>query len=332
MESRTKTRLTGETVARLARLHFPDGDVSRIEELADGLFNAVYRVYGTGPLRDGPVLKVGPSPDAQVLTYERGILETEVRVLRLLEHSGLPVPKVLAAGFSREIIPAGYFWMTALPGVSWKRAERQITPGKRAKLMEALGRAYALVHQVKGDAFGYRTDPDGSWGGGFYKMVDSALNDAGAMGYPLPYGRIRRLLARSRPLLDAVKTPTLVGYDIWAGNVLIDDTGFDRITGIVDFERSFFGDRFADFTAAYDIFDDVGQEPDFQRGYAAVSGEPFAVSPDDRKRMRLYRFYMTLLLYIESYRYGPEAAESIRRTVGEALAGMLDAIEADLPQ
>ena len=331
MESATKTRLPEEAVCRLAGRHFPGQAVRRVEELSDGLFNAVYRVYGDGPLENGAVLKVGPAPEAKVLTYERGILETEAMVLRLLENTGLPIPKVLAADFSREIIPAGYFWMTALPGVSWKRAEKQITPEKRAKLMEALGRAYALVHRVKGDAFGYRTDPDGSWGGGFYKMVDSALRDAEGMGYALPYGRIREALRRSRPLLDAVKTPTLVGFDIWAGNVLVDGETFDRITGIVDFERSFTGDRFADFTAAYDIFDDVGQEPDFRRGYAAVSGEPFAVSPDDRRRMRLYRFYMTLLLYIESYRYGPEAAESIRRTVGETLAGMLDTIETDLP-
>ena len=88
-------------------------------------------------------------------------------------------------------------------------------------------------------------------------------------------------MQKDRPLLDAVTAPTLVGYDIWAGNVLLDPAGLDRITGIIDFERSFFGDRFADFVAAGEIFDDVEQEPDFQRGYVLVSGEPFIVMGGD---------------------------------------------------
>ena len=136
-------------------------------------------------------------------------------------------------------------------------------------------------------------------------------------------------MQKDRPLLDAVTAPTLVGYDIWAGNVLLDPAGLDRITGIIDFERSFFGDRFADFVAAGEIFDDVEQEPDFQRGYVSVSGEPFIVTPDDRRRMNLYRFYMTLLLYIESYRYGEEAAVKIRAHIGRQVEKMLEQIEAE---
>ena len=100
MISRTKTRLSGETVAALTRKHFPTAEIRRIDELADGLFNAVYRISGTGALEKSVVLKVGPSPDAKVLTYERGIMKTEVEVCRLLQGSGVPVRR-----FSPTTVP-----------------------------------------------------------------------------------------------------------------------------------------------------------------------------------------------------------------------------------
>ena len=331
MISRTKTRLSGETVAALTRKHFPAAEIRRIDELADGLFNAVYRISGTGALEKSVVLKVGPSPDAKVLTYERGIMKTEVEVCRLLQGSGVPVPEILVYDGSHTDIPCDYFFMSYLEGVNWAGVKERIAPDNRRKLLEQLGGHFARIHRIRseGRPLGYRTNPAEHWGEAFYKMVDGALTDGEGMGYALPYDRIRRVLQKDRPLLDAVTAPTLVGYDIWAGNVLLDPAGLDRITGIIDFERSFFGDRFADFVAAGEIFDDVEQEPDFQRGYVSVSGEPFIVTPDDRRRMNLYRFYMTLLLYIESYRYGEEAAVKIRAHIGRQVEKMLEQIEAE---
>lgn len=331
MRSKTKTYLQKDTIRALTQKHFPGAKPGKAEELSEGLFNAVYRVYGEGIPGGNAVLKIGPSPEAKVLTYERGIMRTEVEVCRLLKGSGVPVPEILAYDGSHREIPCDYFFMSHLDGVTWAGVKDQITPEKRERLLEQLGGYFARIHRVRseGRPLGYRTNPAASWGEAFYKMVDGALSDGERMGYSLPCGRIRQVLQKDRPLLDAVTAPTLVGYDIWAGNVLLDPAGLDRITGIIDFERSFFGDRFADFVAASEIFDDVEQEPAFQRGYASVSGEPFTVSPDDRRRMALYRFYMTLLLYIESYRYGEESAVRIREHVGRQVEEMLEQIEAE---
>ena len=112
MISRTKTRLSGETVAALTRKHFPAAEIRRIDELADGLFNAVYRISGTGALEKSVVLKVGPSPDAKVLTYERGIMKTEVEGCRLLQGSGVPVPEILAYDGSDTYIPCASFFLS----------------------------------------------------------------------------------------------------------------------------------------------------------------------------------------------------------------------------
>lgn len=42
-------------------------------------------------------------------------------------------------------------------------------------------------------------------------------------------------LAKDREYFDAVKTPTLVHWDMWEGNIFIKD---GTITGIIDWERA----------------------------------------------------------------------------------------------
>lgn len=50
-------------------------------------------------------------------------------------------------------------------------------------------------------------------------------------------------LAKDRKCFEAVKTPTLVHWDMWEGNIFIKD---GAITGIIDWERAMWGETFMD--------------------------------------------------------------------------------------
>ena len=314
MQSVTKNQLAEAAVQALCKKSFPQVGAVLVRELKGGMFNAAYLVEGEGLPGGRAVLKVGPAPGTKILTYEQDILQAEVEVYRMLESSGVPTPKVYAADLSGQEIPAPYFFMEHLPGAPWPDCSKKIPKADRPALMRALGRYNACIHAIKGERFGYLKQNErfhfSSWGAAFTGMMTDILNDGRAGGCRLPYKAIEAVLQKHRPLLDEVTQPCLVDYDMWAGNVFVQpQNGHYEITGIVDFERAFSGDPYADFTSAVMLFKRVEQEPDFIAGYEEISGRPLSITPQDQIRMDLYRLYMSVIMYVETYRYGnPTAA------------------------
>ncbi|SDY20843.1 Fructosamine-3-kinase [Evansella caseinilytica] len=307
MKSKTKSRMTPEQIKAVTTLHFPNAERLRIKELTDGMFNAAYLIEGSGVLEKGVVLKVGPESTVEILTYEQDILRTEVKVYNLLKDKPIPTPIVYAYDFTHKHIPCDYFFMEKLDGQTWKSCGRKIKKGDRPALMRDLGRCNAAVHSVEGNWFGYIKDDKrfhfDSWGKAFTSMMNDILNDGRMRGDKLPYAEIDNILKSHRSLLDAVTVPKLVDFDMWAGNVFLKKNGAFHITGVVDFERCFFGDPYADFTSAMMLFSDVEKEQDFCTGYSEISGLPVTIGEDDRVRMNLYRLYMAVIMMVETYRY-----------------------------
>lgn len=81
MYSTSKRIVDIGTARRMVHAAFgPEAAIRSYRELRDGYFNAAYAIE----LHDGRkmVLKVAPPPDVTVLRYERGIMGTEVEVMR----------------------------------------------------------------------------------------------------------------------------------------------------------------------------------------------------------------------------------------------------------
>ena len=127
--------------------------------------------------------------------------------------------------------------------------------------------------------------------------------------------------------LNVVKTPRLVDFDLWAGNVFLNAPDCTDITGVIDFEQCFFGDPLADFTAAVHLLENVESEQDFLEGYAQIRG-PLHFSEDDRIRMDLYRLYMQIILFVEAYRFDEAYAENVKRRSGRKMAVLLENLTA----
>lgn len=304
MQTATKNNFTDEEIRSLIRRHFPDEEIRKVTPLPGGTFNTLYRIEGSGELSRGVILKTGPGMDVVLPRHERDILRTEYNAYQLLEGQELPIPKIYAGDFSRTVLPCDYFIMERLSGDTWF----DHWPIKEPRLKYELGVYTARFHQVKGDHFGTLGEDEAgrydTWGAAFLAMVEDALAEVREQGLPYPGGRLCGAVFSRIAMLDECRTPVLVNFDLWAGNVFVKKKKRYRISGLIDFERSFFGDPLASFASALLLYDDVTKEKDFQEGYTSVTGEPLAISSEDREKMILYEILMFLLAYIESHRYG----------------------------
>ena len=255
--------------------------VDTVEELTEGTFNTVYRL-GTDL-----ILKFSPDPDAPVLSHEQDLIHTEAEFYRAA-HGKAPVPEVVHTGDD-------YLLMTALPGTTMQSAG--IVGPARARLRRELGGIVASLHEVTGTGFGYpQKGLVATWSDAFLAMVDDVLADAEryAVVLPRPAAQIWQLVLDRATLLNEVQTPRLIHFDLWDGNILVED---GRITGLVDGERAFWGDPVAEFVSLT-LFSDLDEE--LLAGYgAAVDGE----------KLSLYRIYLYLIMLVEGTPRGYEGPE-----------------------
>lgn len=316
MESKTKSKLEQKQVEKLVKKHFSDEGTIRIAELADGMMNSAWLIQGSGSLKNGAVLKVGPLPEAELLTYEKDLTRTEIEVYKILSGSKLPIPGLLAYDTTRQDLPCDYFFMEQLEGQTWKDCEEKLSGEDRAGLMYELGCCNAAIHSVQGKWFGYIKEDKrfrfDTWGLAFAAMMQDILNDGKYRGYDLPYEEINKTVQKYQRELNEIKVPKLVDFDLWAGNVFVKEQGGYHISGVVDFERCFYGDIYADFTSAMSLFDDVDKEPEFRAGYEKISGGKLSVTENDRIRMNLYRLYMAVILFTEAYRFDKAYAKAVQ--------------------
>ncbi len=255
--------------------------VDTVEELTEGTFNTVYR------LGQDLILKLSPDPDAPVLSYEEDLIHTEAEFYRAALGKA-PVPEVVHTG-------EDYLLMTALPGTTMQSAG--IAGAERARLRRELGGIVASLHEVTGTGFGYpQKGLVATWSDAFLAMVDDVLADAErfAVTLPRPAAQIWQLVLDRANLLNEVHSPRLIHFDLWDGNILVED---GRITGLVDGERAFWGDPVAEFVSLT-LFSSLDEE--LLAGYgAAVDGE----------RLSLYRIYLYLIMLVEGTPRGYEGAE-----------------------
>ncbi|QNE18030.1 aminoglycoside phosphotransferase family protein [Kribbella qitaiheensis] len=276
--------------------------VTSYEELAEGTFNTVYRIVRpAGDL----MLKLSPDPAAPVLSHEHGLIRTETEFYRATLGK-IPVPEVIHAGDD-------FLLMTALPGTTWFSQSEELD---RPRLRRELGGLVAELHRVTGPAFGYpQKGLVSTWSTAFLAMIDDVLGDAARFGVelPRPAEQIRGLVLARDELLAGVQTASLIHFDLWDGNILVED---GRITGLIDGERAFWGDPVAEFVSLT-LFGSLDDE--LLAGYGA---------PVDQELLSLYRVYLYLIMLVEATPRGYEGPEheKMSRLVLRHLVRELDAL------
>lgn len=312
MFSKTKSILTHEKINQLVRSCFgQEVLIESISELTDGFFNAIYVLGFSKPVKgyEEMVLKVGVEENKHILTYEKDIIHTEILVYQMLSKTEVPVPEVIHYDFSRTLINCDYFFMVKLQGQTWAKQKSMLTPQNTEQLQHDLGRYTACIHSIKGNYFGYIKDDSSyhysTWREAFRSFIDNIINDGKNDNVDLPYEAILSSFEPLWSLLDEVKEPSLVNYDMWDKNIMLrEDNGTYVIDGFIDHERAFFGDPIAEFISTVTICGELQDALSFQKGYSEI--RPFVFNKKEQIRFWMYSVYMGLLAGVEIYRYDQE--------------------------
>lgn len=203
------------------------------------------------------------------------------------------------------MIGSDSFLMTYIAGLPLTRARRRLSREALRGIRTELGRCAARLAAVRGDHFGYGAAPVGTraatWRAAFSAMLAILLRDAERLGValPRPAADLMELVEACAPALDAVATPSLVHFDLWDGNILVDvATDPPRLRGLVDGERAFWGDPLAEF-ASLALFGEIDRDAAFLHGYAEAAGRPLALDAPERQRIALAQLYLYLIMRVE---------------------------------
>lgn len=275
-------------------------------QLGGGTYNTVLRVATNGGSSGGDetgggevVVKVPPPLSVPQMSYEFGITGTEAEFYRLAADRGITsVPRTLYHG---HVDGAEALVLSVCPGEPWPTLSEQLDRDHRFALRHAVGRELAALHAISGPGYGYPAVPLlPTWREAFVGMVDTVLRDAARFGVALPRdaATISRIVDRVSPVLDEVRTPALVHFDLWDGNILV-DTSQDspRLGGLIDAERAFWGDPLAELVSLW-LLGDVDPDDGLLAGYREAGGE-LDLDASARTRLALYRIYLYLIMWVE---------------------------------
>ncbi len=201
------------------------------------------------------ILKISPDLASDwKLTKER-------IVYRLLPCQGVPAPNLLAADFSRRLVPFAYTLCECLPGVTLASAYSDLPDaGKRGvyrQLGDLLGRMHSLTFEGFGDvaeqerkiiagpaqelaeeAKSRNVGPFSSWREMHREIVRGRLAFLSRTEFSDLAGPIAAWFAGHDDLLDDAVTPRLLHMDLHRSNILVSS---GQITGIIDVEESVIG-------------------------------------------------------------------------------------------
>lgn len=294
MESFTKVKLDDRQLGVVTvRAFGADAAVIASRELTGGFFNTAYDLE----LNDGRsvILKVAPSPETEILSYEKDILRAEVEALRLVHAAGgIPVPEVYFYDGSLQLIPCPYFFMEKIAGLPYSEVKESLSAEQQYSIEYELGAYQRLINEIKGPYFGLLADDSAaagkSWRDTFLAMLQNVLQDAVRLGaeLPAPLQEIELALEPYLPALDKVTQPRLIHWDLWNGNLFVQD---GAVVSIIDWERAMWGDVLME-----NYFRHFENSQAFYKGY----GSDFK-SPDELQRIKLYDLYLDLIMVIECY-------------------------------
>lgn len=294
MESQTKTKLTAEQQKVVVAAAFGSHvNIIQSTELTGGYFNAAYDLL----LSDGraTILKIAPSEEIVTLSYEQGIMATEVAAMQLMKSTGtVPVPEVYVYDNSKTVISSDFFFMEKIIGQPYNEIKEELGPQLRESIEAELGRYCRIINEISGDRFGLfhsSSQAEGTtWREAFGHLMMNLLEDARRLEakMPIPLVIIEAEIKNRLYVMDAVTEPRLVHWDLWDGNVFVRD---GRIVALIDWERALWGDPLMEYYFRY-----IEDSRHFCRGYGASFD-----SPNERARKKLYDLYIDLIYFIECY-------------------------------
>lgn len=293
MISMTKNTQTREALKKMAHIAFPGETCTEIVELTEGYFNVAYLLHFDSGRET--VLKIAPPKDARIMSYEKNIMYSEVTAMRLAaQKTDVPVADIFFYDDSHTLCSSPYFFMEKLEGNSLSSLGNAVPESVKKQIRKDTGKMNRKINSITGESFGYIGQPhmqDKNWYTVFCRMMDMAFSDAEAMSVDLKISvpLLRSFLEKSRDVFEQVTTPCLVHWDLWDGNIFIEN---GSITGLIDWERSLWADPLMEVG-----FRTYGQNSDFLSGYGKET-----LSSQEYLRALWYDIYL-MVLVAQEYTY-----------------------------
>ena len=287
----TKNRQSNETITEMARKAFPQKTVIKIKELTEGMCNVTYHVVFDDSSES--ILKIAAENTAGNTSNEVNLMVAEVRAMRLVSGKcSCKVAEVQYYDCSRTVCSGDYFFMEKLPGENYAFLKDRLPESVIRELNREIGRISRELTAITNAQFGflgaerrYNTLFE------FVKtMLTNLLSDARKKGVDIGYDAKRLIeeLDSEKDIFDEVRSATLVHWDMWEGNIFVSR---NHVSGIIDWERSLWGEAFMD-----DRFRKHNRNDDFLEGFGLST-----FSESDLKRIRWYDVILYLTMMIEVF-------------------------------
>ena len=278
------------------------GNIQSADLMTGGEFNSVYKIVTDDSKKY--VIKIAPSSDIEVLTYERNLIQSEVFAYeKLAELKSVHIPEIFGYSQSSDE-PYQYLIMEFIEGKTLSKSK--LTDEETSKVTYSLGQTMAEIHSIAvPDGFGYlQNGLKETWKDAYLSMVDSIIRDGLAKKAKIPYlEEIKSLINQNLSVLDEVKTPALIHFDLWAGNIILDKN--NDLYSLIDCERVMFGDVMGEFISLdYITPFSLEKNKSLIAGYRSRANRNVEFNNNEMIRLYLMRLYLGLIANIEtSYRY-----------------------------
>ncbi|MGG7568821.1 phosphotransferase family protein [Streptomyces sirii] len=216
-------------------------------ELGTGMYNNVYHVELAGRARP-VILRVAPGEGRQFRS-ERHLMRNEFASVPWLAVIAPLMPQVITADWSHEVIGRDWMIQTHLDGVPAPERLGAYPRTAWPVFFRQMGAIARSVHAVRGPRFGPVAGPGyATWSDAVIASLEEIATDLDGAG--LDSADVRKVAAvagHDRAVLDEVTEPRLLTGDLWTVNCLLDPEAEEPvITGVLDFDRTLFGDGQAD--------------------------------------------------------------------------------------
>ncbi len=208
-----------------------------VSPLSGGQSNPTFRITAGGNayvLRKKPAGLLAPSAHA---------IDREYRVMRALQGSDVPVPRMLAYCEDESIVGTPFYLMDFLQGrVFMDPALPGMAPAERGAIYREMGRVIAALHRVDPAAVGLADF--GRTGRYVERQIDRWSRQCRALSVPLDKAMLDLMAWLPAHLPEGDET-TLVHGDYRIDNLVFHPTE-PRVLGVLDWELSTLGHPLAD--------------------------------------------------------------------------------------
>jgi len=294
MESLSKNKLTTEQINLLTQKAFGKS-ADNISENTIGEFSALYMIKLANK---EVVLKIAPKDNVRVLRYEKNAMQREVEALQLVRaNTSVPVPEVYFYDTSKTLCDSEYFFAEKMHGDNFNSVMSDLDDESKNSIITQLGSLNRQINEIQHSQFGYLAHSDkhtDNWRDCFKGIVSDLLSDSRDLNVKIsvPYAEIESIIDAHIHACDEVKTPKLVHWDLWNGNVLVRD---NKISGVIDFERSLYADVLMEH-----YFRKHAINAHFNSGYG-IDFDSMQLDKNAKTRLALYDLYIALIWQIEYY-------------------------------